>query len=138
MCTIILRLSKKTGTAQRYQEIKETVKYALEELEKNDILLFVEQGNEMAFKAMEEFKNYIWSFSTIFLTERMKPVEASEGQKLNLALWLRAKVSDSRTRERVKQVVLLGEEDYLTRTVSLLLEEEPVETRYGYRYEENL
>ena len=142
MSTIILKLpqpKEESRRANQLQEIKEKVKLTLERLEGNDMLLFVEQANEMATIAMEQFRQTIWRFSEIIWVDRLKPpATVTEERKLNLALWLRARVNGFREESPEKQgrpVILVGDEEYLRQTVSMLLEEEPSEEPYGLRYE---
>lgn len=142
MSTIILQspdTNEVSNRADLLQDIKEKVQQALESLEGNDMLLFVEQANEMATIAMEQFRKTIWRFSEIIWVDRLQPpATVTEERKLNLALWLRARVNGFREESPQKQgqpVILVGDEEYLRQAVSILLEEEPSEEPYGLRYE---
>lgn len=142
MSTIILQspdTNEVSNRADLLQDIKEKVRQALESLEGNDMLLFVEQANEMATIAMEQFRKTIWRFSEIIWVDRLQPpATVTEERKLNLALWLRARVNGFREESPQKQgqpVILVGDEEYLRQAVSILLEEEPSEEPYGLRYE---
>jgi len=131
MKIIVANIFESEHQAFSDEQIKKEIRLIIDDIPKCDKVLFVEQSNNLAFRAMSQFKEAADELKGLHFTPWLNPSE----QYFRAALWLERQVLEFRETVNVSQpelvFIILGEYKFAFSVVSTMVTATRLKKNYG-------